>query len=121
MFDETTRKILGLDGPRPSKAEVDATRKKFAELRQARHEQLVADVANAVVTLLGTSETRFLADPVVVDAPEAAKVLGISVNAVRLRTQRGQMPAGSVVRTGRRVQYRLAALRAMRPYTKRSA
>lgn len=57
---------------------------------------------------------------VLVNATEAAAMLGISVNAVRLRTQRGQMPAGSVVRTGRRVQYKAEALRALRSYTKRS-
>lgn len=121
MFDANVRRILGLETAMPSKAEIEAIRKKYADLRRARHEQLVGDIANAVLTLLGASETRSSTDPVVVDAPEAAKVLGISVNAVRLRTQRGQMPAGSIVRTGRRVQYKLEALRAMRPYTKRSA
>lgn len=120
MFDETTRKILGLDRPAPSKVELETIQHKYAKIRQARHEQLVGDIANAVLRLLGASETRSLTDPVVVDAPVAAKVLGISVNALRIRTQRGQMPAGSVVRTGRRVQFKLEALRAMRPYSKRS-
>lgn len=121
IFDDTTRKILGLETAAPSKAEIEAIQKKYADLRRARHEQLVGDVANAVLRLLGASETRSVADPVVVDAPEAARLLGITVNALRLRTQRGQMPAHSIVRTGRRVQYKLEALRAMRPYTKRSA
>lgn len=121
MFDGTTRRILGLDKPGPSKVELEAIRKKYADLLQARHEQLVGDIANAVLRLLGASETRSSLDPVVVDAPEAARLLGTTVDAVRTRTQRGQMPAGSVVRTGRRVQYKLEALRAMRPSTKRTA
>lgn len=57
---------------------------------------------------------------VLVDAADAAELLGISENAVYLRTQRGQMPAGSVVRTGRRLQFRVEALRALRPYTRRT-
>lgn len=121
IFDDTTRKILGLETAAPSKAEIEAIQKKYANLRRARREQLVGDIANAVLTLLGASETRSLTDPVVVDAREAAHLLGISVNALRLRTQRGQMPAHSIVRTGRRVQYKLEALRAMRLYTKRSS
>lgn len=118
MFDKTTRKILGLDAPKPSKAEV--IRKKYADLRQARREQLVADIAAVVARLVAASEMSSITEPVVVDAPEAARLLGISVNALRLRAQRGQMPAGSIVRTGRRVQYKLEALRAVRPYSKRS-
>jgi hypothetical protein len=120
VFDENTRKLLGLDTARPPKTEVDAIRAKYANLRGARREQLVADLADAVVRLMAASETRAIAGPVVVDAPEAARLLGITVNALRLRTQRGQMPPGSVVRTGRRVQFKTDALRAMRPYTKRS-
>lgn len=64
--------------------------------------------------------TPVTTERVLINATEAAAMLGISVNAVRLRTQRGQMPAGSVVRTGRRLQFRVEALRSLRPYTKRS-
>lgn len=121
MFDADVRKILGLDDRGDSKREIEAIQKKYTDLRRARHQQLVGDIANAVLTLLGASETRSSTDPVVVDAPEAARLLGISVNALRLRTQRGQMPVGSVVRTGRRVQFKTEALRAIRPYTRKTA
>lgn len=46
-----------------------------------------------------------LPPPLLVNAPEAAHLMGITVEALKKRTQRYQMPAGSVVYTGRRVQY----------------
>lgn len=120
ILDDTAPKFVGVVTT-ASACELEAIQKKYAVLRQARHEQLIGDIANAVLTLLQASETRSVADPVVVDAPEAARLLGITVNALRLRAQRGQMPAGSIVRTGRRVQFKTEALRAMRPSTKRNA
>lgn len=46
-----------------------------------------------------------LPPPLLINAPEAAHLLGVSIEALKKRTQRYQMPAGSVVYTGRRVQY----------------
>ncbi|MBX3260377.1 MAG: hypothetical protein KF782_11855 [Labilithrix sp.] len=43
--------------------------------------------------------------PLLINAPEATHLLGITLEALKKRTQRYQMPAGSVVYTGRRVQY----------------
>lgn len=41
--------------------------------------------------------------PVLIDAPEAARLLGISVDALYMRISRGQVPG--VVKTGRRTQF----------------
>lgn len=56
------------------------------------------DVAKASASEVGERS-------LLIDAPEAARLLGISAEALKKRTQRYQMPAGSVVYTGRRVQY----------------
>lgn len=106
----------------PSMADdLNRVRDKYARAREAQREKLVADIAAVVARLVHAADaTEGVSAPVLVDAAEAARILGITVNALRLRTQRGQMPAGSVVRTGRRVQFKTEALRSLRPYTKRS-
>jgi hypothetical protein len=44
--------------------------------------------------------------PMVVDAAEAARLLGINEKALRTRVQRGQLPRAAVVHVGRRLQFR---------------
>jgi hypothetical protein len=41
-----------------------------------------------------------------IGARDAARILGISVPALRKRVQRGDLPRGAVVYTGRRYQFR---------------
>lgn len=122
MFDERTSEILGLGRPGPREDVLEAIREKYAKAGEARQAKLVADIADAVAKLMRAADgTEGVTAPVLVDAAAAARILGVTVNALRLRTQRGQMPAGSIVRTGRRVQFKTEALRSLRPYTKRSA
>lgn len=68
------------------------------ELHAAREAR---ERATSAPTATSTVET-----PLLVDAPEAARLLGITEVALRGRKQRGQLPLGSVVGTGRRVQFR---------------
>lgn len=49
-------------------------------------------------------------EPALIDAPEAARVLGITPLAFRQRVQRGQIPRAAIHRTGRRVQFVRAKL-----------
>jgi hypothetical protein len=49
------------------------------------------------------------AEPVLVDYPEAARLLGISLGALEKRVARNRVPG--IVRTGRRIQFRLDVLR----------
>lgn len=122
MFDERTSEILGLGRPGKPADVLEAIRQKYAKAAEARHAKLVADIGDAVARLVGAADgTKGVTAPVLVDAAAAARILGITVNALRLRTQRGQMPAGSIVRTGRRVQFKTEALRAIRPYTRKTS
>lgn len=49
-------------------------------------------------------------DPLLVDRREAARLLGISVEALDKRVQRSQLPPGALKRTGRRLQFVRAKL-----------
>ncbi|HXX65852.1 MAG TPA: hypothetical protein VEK07_01640 [Polyangiaceae bacterium] len=49
-------------------------------------------------------------EPVLIDAPAAARLLGITPLAFRQRVQRGQIPRAAIVRTGRRQQFIRAKL-----------
>jgi hypothetical protein len=52
--------------------------------------------------------------PALVDADEAARILGITMLAFRHRVQRGMVPLSAIVRTGRRVQFIRAKLPGVR-------
>jgi predicted DNA-binding transcriptional regulator AlpA len=48
--------------------------------------------------------------PILVDMPEAAALLGTSVQALKKNVQRHQLPKGAVVRIGDRVKFNVAKL-----------
>jgi DNA-directed RNA polymerase specialized sigma24 family protein len=80
------------------------------ELAEAVAKRVVARLAvlppdaREPATLVDTRDAR---PPVaLLAAPEAARVLGITVAALRKRVQRGDLPRGCVVYHGRRYQFR---------------
>lgn len=79
------------------------SRAKFAALREARRAALVADIADAVIARGAPMTASTL-----VDYPDAAQLLGISVDALKWRVANGKVPG--IVRTGRRVQFRRETL-----------
>jgi len=70
-------------------------------------DSLADAIAERVITRLGVGPDRD-SEPAatLIDAPAAARVLGITEDAFRSRLQRGQIPRAAIVRTGRRVQFR---------------
>jgi excisionase family DNA binding protein len=74
------------------------------------------DEAEELTVLAGISEARarmeahHAAPSILIDYPEAARLLGISVEALRQRVSSGSIPARCMMRTGRRVQFRTEAL-----------
>jgi hypothetical protein len=51
------------------------------------------------------TQTESATMPVLIDAPEAAQLCGIPLKTFQQRKQRGQLPPGCIVQTGRRVQF----------------
>lgn len=47
---------------------------------------------------------------VLIDAPEAARLMGITLMAFQQRVQRGKIPRSAIIRSGRRVQFVRARL-----------
>lgn len=65
----------------------------------------------ACVTAARARATSIQSAPsLLIDYPDAARLLGISVEALQQRVSRGQVPRSAVVRTGRRVQFVRARL-----------
>lgn len=69
--------------------------------------QRVVDRVLAMLDVRRTTTPRDV-EPALVDSPEAARLLGISVDALKWRVANGKIPG--IVRTGRRVQFRREAL-----------
>lgn len=67
-----------------------------------------AGVASAVVTVVQEHVRALLGAgaPLLIDATEAATLLGITPMALRKRVSEGRIPARVMVRTGRRIQFR---------------
>lgn len=93
---ERERGFLGANGYELMLASVDD--RIYAELdRESRESQ-------------PTTQAESATESVLIDADEAARLMGISLETFRQRKQRGQLPPGCVVQTGRRVQYHRAKL-----------
>jgi hypothetical protein len=69
---------------------------------------LAARISEKLTDLLGQ-------EPILLDYTRAAERLCTTVAALKARVQRGQMPEGSVVRMGKRVMFKIEALRRAQP------
>lgn len=73
-------------------------------------EQRIFAIGMAVGARLARQSLAAHEDALLVDAPRAARIMGISIQAFRQRVQRGQIPRRAIVRTGRRTQFIRARL-----------
>lgn len=87
------------------------------EERARRHDDdafvdaLAARISEKLTDLLGHASD----EEILLDYSRAAERLCTTVAALKARVQRGQMPEGSVVRMGRRVMFKIEALRRAQP------
>ncbi len=72
---------------------------------------LAARISEKLTDLLGHGRE----EEILLDYSRAAERLCTTVAALKARVQRGQMPEGSVVRMGRRVMFKIEALRRAQP------
>lgn len=93
---ERRRGFLGATGYELALASVDD--RIYAELDRESRESQPAPQGESVM------------ESVLIDADKAARLMGITLKAFLQRKQRGTLPPGCIVQTGRRVQYHRARL-----------
>ncbi|MDP9002456.1 MAG: hypothetical protein M3O46_20380 [Myxococcota bacterium] len=76
------------------------------ELAEAVAQRVVARLAALPIRLASVNVEAAAQPSALLAAPEAARILGITVAALRKRVQRGDLPRGCVVYHGRRYQFR---------------
>ena len=80
----------------------DLSKRTFQAIFPGRH-GLAGEKVEAEITDIITDAVA--SKPELIDAPEAAQIMGITLQAFQQRVQRGKIPRNAIVRTGRRVQF----------------